>query len=79
MPANGRDEGRPFSNNPAASFTRRMRRTASSSRAMLISPDFTCAVVAASSGFQLSGAMKMSSPALNDAAQLATEQPGTWP
>ena len=56
-----------------------MRRTASSSRAIGISPERTWARVFSYSGFQLSGAMNMSMPALKARAQLSFEQPGNWP
>ena len=71
--------GRLSLNRPVLTLTRRMRRTASSRRAIGISPDFTWARVEAYSGFQLSGAMNMSIPALKARAQLSFEQPGSWP
>ncbi len=60
---------RTSSNRPARILTRRMRRTASSSRAMrdLAGPDLGQGVGV--ERFQLSGAMNMSSPALNDCGQ----------
>ena len=42
-------------------------------------PSFTCLSVLSYRPFQLSGAMNMSMPALNAAAQLSLVQPATWP
>jgi hypothetical protein len=67
------------SNRPMLNLTRRMRRTASSRRAIGIVPAFTCASVESYSPFQLSGAIAMSSPALKVRAQSVLVQPGTWP
>ena len=60
-------------------FTRRMRRTASSRRAIGISPDFACATVLSYRPRQLSGAIAMSRPALKVFAQFVLVQPSTWP
>ena len=56
-----------------------MRLTASSIRAIGISPASTCFVVLAMNAFQSSGTMTMSMPALIASAQLALLQPGSWP
>src|SRR3546814_4436376 len=56
-----------------------MRVTASSSRAIGMVPSFTWASRLCHSGFQLSGAIYMSSPALIACGQLWLVQPATWP
>ena len=61
-----RTEGMGASNKPAANFAVKMRRTASSIRSGVMSPRFTCSMVLNSSGFQSSGAIIMSMPALID-------------
>ena len=60
----GLADGSPASNMPRRSFTRRMRLTASSTRAIGITPDFTSASVFTYRPFHESGASSMSSPAL---------------
>ena len=77
LPANLLSDG--LSNRPARSFTRRMRVTASSMRAIGISPFSTCLMVLAMKAFQSSGTMNMSMPALIARAQLSLAQPVTWP
>ena len=56
-----------------------MRVTASSMRAIGISPDSTCLIVLAMKAFQSSGTMNMSLPALTAWAQLSLRQPFTSP
>ena len=56
-----------------------MRRTASSRRAIGISPDCAASSVLLKIFFQLFGAMYMSTPALSAAGQRSLLQPGTWP
>ena len=75
-PASGRALGFGFANTPAAILARRMRRLASSSRAMGMRPDFTCASVDSHSPFQLSGAIYMSSPASSACGQSVAVQSG---
>ena len=79
MPPSARAEGLGFSNRPMRNFVRRIRRTASSSRAIGISPAFTCASVVSYRPFQLSGAIAMSRPALKVCAQSVLLQPLIWP
>ena len=69
--------GRAGSNRPVLTLATRMRRTASSTRAIGISPDRAWARVEAYSGFQLSGAISMSMPAFTARAQLSLVQPGS--
>ena len=64
---------------PSLNFTRKLRRTASSMRAIGIRPSFAAANVESKSPFQLSGAMKRSRPALIACGQFVAEQPGIWP
>ena len=56
-----------------------MRVTASSMRAIGISPEFTWAIVLAMNAFQSFGTITTSMPALMACGQLAFVQPGTWP
>ena len=71
---NGRDDGRPFSNKPARSFTRRMRVTASSMRDSAMSPTFTKVTVFSMNAFHSVGTMKRSIPAFTACAHLSLEQ-----
>jgi len=68
-----------FVSGPVTLDTRRMRVTASSTRAIGITPDFTSASVFLYRPFQESGASSMSSPALYATGQSSLVQPGTWP
>ena len=78
-PASGREDGLTISNTPARSLTRRIRATASSSRAIGSAPDFAETSVASYSPFQLSGAMYMSRPAITEAGQSVFLHPGICP
>ncbi len=64
LPPSARAEGLGFSNRPMRNLARRMRRTASSSRATGRVPPFACARVLSYMPFQLSGAIAMSRPAM---------------
>ena len=78
LPAKTLPEGR-LPNSPARNLTRTMRVTASSMRAIGMSPFSTWAMVLAMKAFQASGTMIMSMPALIAWAQLSSRQPGTSP
>ena len=64
---------------PSLYLTRKFRRTASSSRVLEMRPSRTSFIVFSKSAFQLSGAIKRSTPALMDAAHEVTVQPSTCP
>ena len=64
---------------PILALTLSILVTASLSRSNGITPDWTCTMVFFKSVFQSSGAINISTPALNACAQLWFEQPGTWP
>ncbi len=78
-PDNGRFAGLGFSNNPARTFTRKIRRTASLIRDMAMVPSLTCASVLSNKAFQSLGTMKISRPALIACAQSSLLQPFTCP
>ncbi len=74
-----RADGLGWSIRPVRSFTRRIRVTASSIRAIGISPEPTWASVLAMNAFQSCGTITTSMPALIACGQLALVQPATWP
>ena len=78
-PDKGRFAGLGLSKRPARTFTRRIRRTASSMRDIAIVPSFTCARVLSYSTFQSFGTMKISKPALIAWAQSSLLHPFTCP
>ena len=67
------------SSRASANFTRKIRRTASSTRVIGIVPRWTWRNVDLNIPFQLSGAITRSSPALKVSAQSVPVQPGNWP
>ena len=76
-PDSGLFAGLGLSNNPALTFTRKIRRTASSMRDIAMVPSLTCASVFSYNTFQSLGTIKISKPALIACAQSALLQPAT--